>query len=62
MLKKARRGYSAKIIIDADYADDLELLINTPVQAEYLLNNLNHAAGSIAFHMNANKAEHMCFK
>ena len=32
-------------MIDADYADDLVLLTNTPAQAEYLLHSLKQAAG-----------------
>ena len=36
-LKKARsRRYPAQTISDADYADDLALLANTPAQAENL--------------------------
>ena len=37
-LKKERsRRYPAKAITDADYADDMPLLANTPAQAETLL-------------------------
>ena len=40
-LKKPRsRIYPAETITDADYADDLALLANTPAQAESLLHNL----------------------
>ena len=34
---------------DADYADNLTFPLNTPAQAEALLNNLEHAAGGIGF-------------
>ena len=47
ILKKARsRRYPAQTITDADYADDIALLANTPVQAESLLHSLEKAAGS----------------
>ena len=47
-LKKAKsRWYSAKTVIDEDYADDLVLLANTPAQAESLLHNLDWAARGI---------------
>ena len=47
---------------DADYADDLALLTNTPAQAESLLHNLKQAAGGIGLRVNANKTEYMYFK
>ena len=47
---------------DADYANDLVLLANTPAQAESLLHSLEQAGGGIGLHMNANKAEFICFK
>ena len=34
-MKKRSRRYPAKIIIDADYADDIAILADTPVQAAY---------------------------
>ena len=38
--KKARsRRYPADTITDADYADDIALLANTPTQAEFLLHS-----------------------
>ena len=37
----------AKTITDADYADDLALLANTPNQAEKLLHSLERAAAGI---------------
>ena len=47
------RRYTAQTITEADYADDIALLANTPAQAEALLHNLERAA--------ADKAEYMCF-
>ena len=45
MLKRARRRqYPAKTITDADNADDLALLANTPIQVESLLHSLEHIA------------------
>ena len=50
------KRYHAETITGADYADILRLA-NTPTQAESLLHSLEQAAGSIIFHMNANKTE-----
>ena len=46
---------------DADGADDQMLLANTPAKAEFLLYNLEQAAGGIEFWVNADKTEFMCF-
>ena len=48
-------------ITDADYADDLALLANTPNQAETLLHSLERTAASIGLHVNAHKTEYMCY-
>ena len=53
--------YSAKIITDANYADDMALLVNTPNQAKTLLHSLARAAASIGLHVNAHKTEYMCY-
>ena len=59
--KKARsRRYPAETMTDADEADDLALLVNTPAQVESLLHNLEQAAGSIG--LNVNETEYICFK
>ena len=47
--------------MDADYADDIALLANTPVQAEILLHSLERAAGCIWPYVNTGKTEYMCF-
>ena len=61
-LKKSRNTrYPAWTITDADYADDIALLVNTPTQAESSLHNLDKAAGSIGLLVNAVKTEYMCF-
>ena len=61
LIKKRSRGYSARIITDANYADDIALLVNAPAQAETLLRSLKRAAASIGHHVNAHKTEYMCF-
>ena len=59
-MKRSRR-YPAKTIIDADYADDIAILANTPNQAETLLHSLKRAAAGIGLHIKAHKTEYMCF-
>ena len=55
LTKKRSRRYPAKTITDADYADDIALLANTPNQAETLLHSLERAAAGIGLHVNALK-------
>ena len=55
LTKKRSRGYPAKAITDADYADDIAILANAPAQAEILLHNQERDAASIA-----HKTEYMC--
>ena len=61
LMKKKSRRYPAKTITDADYANDIVLLANTPNQAETLLHSLEQAAASIDLHVNAHKTEYMCY-
>ena len=61
LTKKRSRRYPAKTITDADYADDIALLANTPNKAETLLHRLERAAAGIGLHVNAHKTEFMCF-
>ena len=61
LTKKRSKRYPAKTITDADYADDLALLANTPNQAETLLHSLERAAPGIGLHVNAHKTEYMCY-
>ena len=61
LTKRRSKRYPAKTITDADYADDLALLANTPDQAETLLHSLERAAAGIGLHVNANKTEYMCY-
>ena len=61
-LTKKRSGrYPAKTITDADYADDIAVLANTPNQAETLLHSLERAAADIGLHVNAHKTEYTCY-
>ena len=61
LTKKSSRRYPAKTITDADYADDIAILANTPNQAETLLYSLGRAAAGIGLHVNAHKTEYMCY-
>ena len=58
LTKKRSRGYPAKTITDADYADDIALLANTPNQAKTLQHSLEWAAAGIGHHV---KTEYMCY-
>ena len=61
LTKRRSKRYPAKTITDADYADDLAWLANTPNQAETLLHSLERAAAGIGLHVNAHKTEYMCY-
>ena len=61
LAKEKSRGYPTQTITDADYADDIALLTNTPAQAECQLHSLERAATSIGLHVNTDKIEYMCF-
>ena len=51
LTKERSRRYPAKIITDADYADDIAILANAPAQAETLLHCLEWAAAGIGLHV-----------
>ena len=59
--KERSRRYRTKTITDADEADDIVLLANTPAQAETLLHSLKRATAGIGLHVNAYKTEYICF-
>ena len=61
LAKERSRRYPVQIITDADYADDIILLANSPVQAKTQLHGLERAADGIGLHVNADKMEYMCF-
>ena len=56
LTKERSRRYPAKTT-----TDDIELLVNTPTQAETLLHNLERPASGIGLHVNAHKTEYICF-
>ena len=60
--KKAwSRQYPEETITDANYADDLALLLNTSAQVNSRLHSLEKAAGGIDLYMISEKTEFMCF-
>ena len=61
LTKKRSRRYPTKTITDADYADVIAILANTPNQTETLLHSLERAAAGIGLHVNAHKTEYMCY-
>ena len=61
LTKERNRRYPAQTISDADYADKMALLGNSPTQAESLLHSLEHTAGSIGLQVNSDKTKYMCF-
>ena len=61
LTKERSRRYHAQTITDADYADDIVLLANTPTQAETHLHCLERAAAGVGLHVNAHKTEYMSF-
>ena len=52
LTKGRSRRYHAQTITDADYADDIALLLNIRAQAETLLNSLERTATDIGLHFN----------
>ena len=61
LTKQRSRRYLAQTITDADYADDITLLANTPTQPETQLHSLERAAAGIGLHVNAGKTEYTDF-
>ena len=61
LTKKSSKRYLAKIIVDANDADDIVILASAPAQVETLLHSLERAATGIGHHVNAYKTEYMCF-
>ena len=62
--KKKRRSSrcQAETITDADNADHLALLANTPAQTESQLHSQEQTVGAISLLVNADKTEFMCFR
>ena len=61
LVKERSRRYPARTITDADYADDIALLANSPAQAESLQHSLEQVEGGLSLHVNGDKTEYMCF-
>ena len=61
LTKKRSWRHPAKTITDADYADDIAILANTPDQDETLMHSLERATAGIGLHVNAHKTEYMCY-
>ena len=61
LTKKRYRRYLVTTISDADYADDIAILANTPDQAGTLLHSVERAAAGIGFYVNAHKTEYICY-
>ena len=61
LTKERSRRYPTQTITNMDYADDIALLANTPVQAKTLLHSLQWTAAGIGLHINTHKMEYMCF-
>ena len=59
LTKERSRRYPAQRITDADYADAIALLANTPAQVETLLHSLEWTAAGIDLHVNAHKTEYI---
>ena len=47
--------------MEADYADDVALLANTPAQAKTLLHSLERTSADIDLIVNADMTEYRCF-
>ena len=60
-VKERSRRYPAQTITDADYADDIALIANSPTQAESMLHILERATDSISLHVNTDNTEYMIF-
>ena len=60
LTKKRNRSFPAKTNTDADYADDIAILVNTPNQTEILQHSLEGAAAGIGLSVNAHKTEYRC--
>ena len=59
--KERSRRYPELTITNTDYANNIALLANTPIQAETLLHSLERAAVGIGLNVNTDKTEYMCF-
>ena len=66
LAKERSRKYPTVTITDTDYANDIALLANSPIQSllhslQSLIHSLEREAGGIGIHVNADKTEYICF-
>ena len=59
--KEISRRYPAQTITDADYADDIALLANSPTLAESRQDSSERVAVGIGLHVNTDKTEYIRF-
>ena len=59
--KKRSRRYPVQTNTDADYADDIAFLANTPAQTEPQLHCLERATAVIGLYVNVEKTDYICF-
>ena len=59
LAKERSRRYSAQTNADADCADDIVLLVNSPAQTDSQLHCLERIACGIGLHVNSDKAEYV---
>ena len=57
LAKERTRSYPAQT--GTDYADDVVLLANIPIQVETQLHGLERPAGGIGLHLNEEKTEYI---
>ena len=62
LAKERSRSYPAQTVSDANYADNIAFLANSPALAESSLYSQERAAGGIGLYVNADKTVYMCFK
>ena len=55
LVKERSRRYPAQTITDANYADDIALLANSPTQDESLIHGSERAASGIGLLVNTDK-------
>ena len=59
--KERSRTCYEQTITDADHADHIALIANTPAPVDSILHSLEQAEGGIGLSVKADKTEYMCF-
>ena len=62
LIKDKKQTIPVETMTDAEYAGNLALLSNSPVQSESLLHSLGQVTGGISSNVNSNKTEFIYFK